>query len=141
MLFPPIDEVEEKWLPYHLHGRAQNQVSQQEWIDYEIEAHHVAAAFLADDSIPDEVFGLHDDWDSTFMKIFCTGDMSAFDHWKPSEVVDAAGIGAMEVLSWIAAGATLRMLADVTPDCRLQRVCREIGIGFGITSSGPVPIT
>lgn len=136
-LFPPIDEVEEKWKPYHLFGRAQSVVSQQEWIDYEIEAHQVAAAFLADDSIPDDVFGLHDDWDKAFMTAYCSGDMSRFDGWNPDVVVNDAGIGAMEVLSWVAAGAAMFELTGEKPQHRLQRVCRVIGIGFGITTAGP----
>lgn len=139
-LFPPIDEVEEKWRPYHLFGRAQTEVPQQEWIDFEIEAHHVAAAFLADESIPDEVFGLHDDWDKAFMSLFCAGDMTEFDGWNPDVVVDEAGIGAMEVLSWIAAGAAMAELTGKSPQHRFQQVCRVIGIGFGIASAGPSPI-
>lgn len=137
VLFPPIDEVPEEWRPYHLHGRAQTDVSQQAWIDYEIDAHKVAAAFLADDSIPDEMFGLNDAWDRAFMADFCGGDMSRFDSWVPEKVVDEAGIGAMEVLSWIAAGATMNELTHTAPTNRLQRVCREIGIGFAISTAGP----
>ena len=137
MLFPPIDEVSDDWRPYHLHGNAQAAVSQQSWIDYEIEAHKVAAAFLADDSIPDEVFGLHDDWDKSFMAQYCSGDMASFDAWMPNTVVDDGGIGAMEVLSWISAGAAMSTMTGLSPTQRLQRVCRVIGIGFGITTAGP----
>jgi 2,3-dihydroxyphenylpropionate 1,2-dioxygenase len=140
MLFPPIDEVGPEWRPYHLHGRAQQEVSQQAWIDYEIEAHKVAAAFLASPDIPDEAFGLHDDWDRAFLATYCAGDMSAFDSWDPTTVVDAAGIGAMEVLSWVAAGEAMTALTDLPPTQRLQQVCRVIGIGYGITSAGPAPI-
>lgn len=139
-LFPPIDEVSDKWRPYHLFGRAQNEVPQQEWIDYEIEAHKVAAAFLADESIPAEAFGLHDDWDKQFMASFCDGDMTVFDSWQPDPIVDNIGIGAMEVLSWVAAGAAMSQLTSTTPQHRLQRICKEIGIGFGITTAGPVAL-
>ena len=139
-LFPPIDEVTDEWRPYHLHGRKQDEVPQQKWIDYEIEAHKVAAAFLADDSIPDEVFGLHHDWDAAFMAQYCTGDMSSFDAWNPDTVVADGGIGAMEVLSWIAAGAAMGELTGAVPVHRLQRVCRVMGIGFGITSAGPAAV-
>lgn len=139
-LFPPIDEVKDEWRPYHLFGKAQTQVPQQAWIDYEIEAHKVAAAFLADDSIPDEVFGLHDDWDRAFMARYCEGDMGSFDSWEPDTVVEDGGIGAMEVLSWIAAGAAMAELTGAAPRHRLQRVCRVIGIGFGITTAGPVAV-
>ena len=140
-LFPPIDEVKDEWRPWHLRGRGQSQVSQQSWIDYEIEAHRVAAKFLADDSIPDHVFGLHDDWDEAFMNLFCGGDMSVYDGWDPGRVVDDAGIGAMEVLSWVAAGAAMSTATGEAPVRRFRQVCRVMGIGFGITSAGPAPIS
>ncbi len=140
MLFPPIDEVGPEWRPYHLHGRAQTEVTQQSWIDHEIEAHRVAAAFLADPGIPDEVFGLHEDWDRAFLARYCTGDMAAFDTWVPDDVVEQAGIGAMEVLSWVAAGAAMATLTGAPPQQRLQRICREIGVGFGVTTAGPAPL-
>lgn len=140
-LFPPIDEVPEEWLPYHLYGRAQTTVSQQSWIDYEIEAHKIGAAFLADESIPAEVFGLHDDWDKKFMSDYCSGDMTVFDSWQADPIVDDIGIGAMEVLSWIAAGAAMSQLSATMPQQRLQAICKEIGIGFGITTAGPTPVS
>lgn len=140
MLFPPIDEVSDEWRPYHLFGRAQQDVSQQAWIDYEIEAHQVAAAFLADPSIPDEVFGLHEEWDRAFLELYCGGDLSVFDGWQPDQVVDDGGIGAMEVLSWMAAGEAMHALTGASPRARLQQVCRVIGIGFGITSAGPAGV-
>ena len=140
MLFPPIDEVGPEWRPYHLHGTAQQEVSQQAWIDYEIEAHQVAAAFLASPDLPDEMFGLHEDWDQAFLDAYCAGDMSVFDSWDPSSVVDAAGIGAMEVLSWVAAGEAMTALTGLPPRERLQQVCRVIGIGYGITTAGPAPV-
>lgn len=139
VLFPPIDEVSDEWRPYHLHGRAQEEVSQQSWIDYEIDAHKVAAQFLASDDIPDEAFGLNEAWDRAFLDLFCSGDLSAFDNWQPLDVVERAGIGAMEVLAWIAAGQAMHTATGETPSQRLQQVCRVIGIGYGITTSGPAP--
>lgn len=139
VLFPPIDEVGDEWRPYHLHGRAQDEVSQQEWIDYQIDAHKIAAQLLASDEIPDEVFGLNETWDREFLDLFCSGDLSTFDRWLPDDVVDTAGIGAMEVLTWIAAGQAMQTATGATPTQRLQVICRVIGIGFGITSSAPAP--
>lgn len=137
VLFPPIDEVSDQWRPYHLHGRAQTEISQQTWIDYEIEAHKGAAAFLASDDIPDEVFGLDAEWDQAFLAQYCAGDMTVFDCWDPDDVVAAAGIGAMEVLAWIAAGAAMHTATGVAATQRLQQVCRVIGIGYGIATAGP----
>ena len=140
MLFPPIDEVSDEWRPYHLFGKAQQDVPQQAWIDYEIEAHQVAAAFLADPNIPDELFGLHEEWDRAFLDRYCATELASFDDWDPDTVVEEGGIGAMEVLSWIAAREAMHALTGATPRERLQQVCRVIGIGFGITSAGPAGV-
>ena len=140
MLFPPIEEVGDQWRPYVLLGNTQHDVEQQAWIDYEIEAHEVAAAFLADPSIPDEAFGLHEDWDRAFLSQYCSGDFTQFDAWQPEQVVADGGIGAMEVLSWVAAGQAMASLTGAVPQQRLQQICRVIGVGFGITSAGPAPI-
>ncbi|MCB0979715.1 MAG: hypothetical protein H6513_11925 [Acidimicrobiaceae bacterium] len=140
MLFPPIDEVGDDWRPYHLSGNAQQAVSQQAWIDYEIEAHKVAATFLASPDIPDAMFGLHEEWDRAFLARFCSDDDATFDGWVPGEVVDAAGIGAMEVLSWVAAREAMRTLTGAVPVERLQQVCRVIGVGYGIAAAGPAEV-
>jgi 2,3-dihydroxyphenylpropionate 1,2-dioxygenase len=140
LLFPPIDEVSDEWRPYHLHGRAQVEVPQQTWIEYEIEAHKVAAAFLASPDVPDEAFGLNEAWDRAFLDVFCSADMAEFDGWLPDQVVDDAGIGAMEVLAWVAAAEAMHVATGEVPVTRLQQVCRVIGIGYGITTAGPAPI-
>ncbi|MEN9647105.1 MAG: hypothetical protein RL238_3774 [Actinomycetota bacterium] len=140
MLFPPIDEVSDEWRPYHLFGRSQQEVPQQAWIDYEIEAHQVAAAFLADPNIPDELFGLHEEWDRAFLDRYCTAELASFDDWDPDTVVEEGGIGAMEVLSWVAAREAMHALTGEAPRERLQQVCRVVGIGFGITSAGPAGV-
>lgn len=82
---------------------------------------------------------MHDDWDKKFMSDYCTGDMTVFDSWEADPIVDNIGIGAMEVLSWIAAGAAMGQLTTAAPHERLQAICKEIGIGFGITTAGPTP--
>ena len=140
MLFPPIDEVGPEWKPYHLYGTTQQEVTRQAWIDYEIEAHKVAAMFLADPNVPDDAFGLHPGWDRAFLDAYCGGDMSVFDWWQPVQVVEDGGIGAMEVLSWVAAGEAMAVLTGEAPQERLQTICRVIGVGFGITSAGPALI-
>lgn len=95
----------------------------------------------ADPNIPDEAFGLHEDWDKAFLAQYCSGDLTAFDTWQPEQVVADGGIGAMEVLSWVAAGQAMATLTGAVPQQRLQQICRVIGVGFGIVSAGPVPIS
>lgn len=137
-LFPPIDVVSDAWKPYILHGKAQSEVTQQSWIDYEIEAHQFGAQMLADDNVSEADANLKDDWDKAFMTLLCKGDLSAFDAWEPDQVMADAGIGAVEVQSWIAAAQAMKTAAEATPHQTFQQTAKEIGIGFGIAEAGPV---
>lgn len=137
VFFPTIDEVEDEWRPYILHGKAQNEVPQQSWIDYEIEAHKQGAQMLGLDEVPIEIVGLNDAWDKAFLETYCAGDLSVFDGWDPDAVMAEAGIGALEIQSWIAAAQAMRTVAAVSPSQTFQQISKEVGIGFGIAEAGP----
>ena len=138
-VFPPIDHVPQEWRPYHLFGKRQTGVSQQSWIDYQIAAHHQGALIIAEESMPLEAVGINSKWDREFMDIFCSGDLSTFDSWEPDDVVAAAGIGAMETLSWIAAGQAIQTATSARPRSLFLEGCREVGVGFGVAEAGPAP--
>ncbi|RAK62464.1 3-carboxyethylcatechol 2,3-dioxygenase [Phenylobacterium kunshanense] len=136
-LFPPIDAVQPEWRPYILHGKAQADVPQQAWIDYEIQAHRMGAQMLAQDQVTPEMAGLKDAWDKAFLATFCGGDLSVFDGWDPEQVMDEAGIGAVETQSWVAAGQAMLTASGAAPRAIFQEVSKEVGIGFGIAEAGP----
>lgn len=137
MLFPPIDTVGEEWKPYILNGKAQAEVSQQAWIDWEIAAHTEAAQMLALEQVTPEMAGLNEAWDKAFIDIYCNEDLSVFDDWDAGKVADEAGIGAVEVQSWIAAAQAMTTAAATRPKKVFQEISKEIGIGFGIACAGP----
>lgn len=135
MLFPPIDQVGDDWKPYILHGKAQNKVPQQAWIDFEIEAHKVGAQFLADDGMTPEMVGLNDPWDKAFLAAFCDGNLAQFDAWDPAQVMADAGIGAVETQSWIAAAQAMKTATGKNPEPVFHELSKEIGIGFAIAET------
>mgnify|MGYP003576676969 CR=1 FL=1 len=137
-LFPPIDEVQPEWRPYILHGKAQSEVPQQDWIDYEIREHHVGAQILASDEATPQMAGLNDPWDKAFLAAYCSDDLSGFDRWDPEQVMAEAGIGAVETQSWIAAGQAMLTATGTPPRAMFQEVSMEVGIGFGVAEAGPV---
>ena len=137
-LFPPIDTVGAKWKPYILHGKAQSEVSQQAWIDYEIKAHKIAARLLASRFVTKKMAGLNDGWDKAFLDLFCAGDLTVFDAWEPEKVMAEAGIGAVETQSWIAAAAAMHAATGATPRIVFHEVSKEIGIGFGIAEASQI---
>lgn len=140
MFFPPIDAVDPEWKPYILHGKAQQEVPQQAWIDYEIAAHKQGAQLLALEEVTDEAIGLKDDWDKAFLRTYCSGDLAAFDSWDADQVMEEAGIGAVEVQSWIAAAQAMQTATGAKPKQVFQQISKEVGIGFGIAEAGPASL-
>jgi 2,3-dihydroxyphenylpropionate 1,2-dioxygenase len=136
-LFPPIHVVADEWKPYILRGKAQSDVPQQAWIDFEIGAHRMGAQMLAADQVTPQMAGLNDAWDKAFMAAFCSDDLSGFDAWDADQVMAEAGIGAVETQSWIAAGQAMLTASGAAPRQVFQEIAKEVGIGFGIAEAGP----
>ncbi len=136
-LFPSIDNVSDEWRPYILNGKRQTDVPQQSWIDYEIAEHHKASFMLTDDSVPIDTYGIKEHWDKAFLEKFCAGEMDVFDGWTSTDVLQATGIGTMEILSWIAAAAAMKAATGQAPREMFYNPCREIGVGFGVAETPP----
>lgn len=137
MLFPPIDTVGPEWKPYILNGKTQNEVSQEDWMNWEISAHKEAAKFLVDDNVSMSDIGLNQGWDDAFLKQLCNNDLQSFDEWDPNQVMEEGGIGALELQTWIAAAQAMKTATGVQPKKTFHELCKEIGTGFGIVESGP----
>lgn len=140
MLFPAIDDVAPEWRPYHLLGNRQTAVPQQKWIDYEIEAHHMAVDMLRRGELPVEALKIDPKWDRAFLSALEREDLSVFDHWTPERVIARGGFGAMEVLSWITAAQTMDDATGQRPTTIFHRGIPEVGVGFAIAETEPAPL-
>ena len=139
-LFPAIDDVSDEWRPYHLLGNRQSEVPQARWIAYEHDAHHAAAGMLARGEIPMAALKISAEWDRGFLDLLAHGDLASVDRWTPRELIAQAGFGAMEVLSWVAAVQCMADATGVRPTASFQCAIPEVGVGFGITETDPVPL-
>ncbi|MEM9740410.1 MAG: hypothetical protein AAF829_11120 [Pseudomonadota bacterium] len=136
IVFPPITDAEmgQEWKPYILHGKKQTKVPQQDWIDWEFEAHKEAAQMFAGFEGPPEEVGVIEKWDRALLKDYCAGDLAQFDAWEAEQIMADAGIGAVEVQSWIAAAQAMKSASGADPKTTFQRGMRELGIA----EAGPV---
>lgn len=134
-LFPAIDDVSDEWRPYHLLGKRQDEVSQQKWMTFEIDMHHMAAGMLARGEIPAEALKISDIWDRAFLDLLENGDISVVDDWTAEAVIEGGGFGAMEILTWIAATQAMESLTGKRPHTAFYRAIPEVGIGFGIAET------
>ena len=70
--------------------------------------------------------------DARFLEVLTSGDLSQFDGWNPGEVVKEAGIGSMELHTWIAATAAHLAAGGKNPQQDFYSVAPELGIAAGI---------
>jgi 2,3-dihydroxyphenylpropionate 1,2-dioxygenase len=75
---------------------------------------------------------LNQEADERFLEIFCDNRLEEFDHWDQQELVREAGIGSMELHTWIAAAAAHKAAGGSAPVNDFYSVAMELGIACGI---------
>jgi 2,3-dihydroxyphenylpropionate 1,2-dioxygenase len=84
---------------------------------------------------PPEEFSLIREFDETFLGHVTRGDLAPLDEWQPQEVVATAGIGAMEILTWLAAASCASEMGAANPSVQFYDPIIEFGVGFGLIES------
>jgi len=107
-------------------------LSPQEWIDRLEEMHIEGAKMITRGERTAEHMRLNADADERFLEVLTSGDLSQYDSWNPTEVVKEAGIGSMELHTWIAATAAHLAAGGETPITDFYSVAPELGIAAGI---------
>jgi len=75
---------------------------------------------------------LNQEADEKFLDVFCNNRLEEFDEWDPYALVEEAGIGSMELHTWIAAGAAHKAAGGSAPVTDFYTVAAELGIAAGI---------
>ncbi len=71
-------------------------------------------------------FRLNKAFDADFLRLFLAGDYQAFDAWEPDEVIEKAGVGAIEIQQWIAAGSAAKAFESRSQHARLLLFGRRV---------------
>ncbi|HEX7416421.1 MAG TPA: hypothetical protein VF315_00080, partial [Steroidobacteraceae bacterium] len=61
-----------------------------------------------------------------------TGELERMDAWDPAWLVEQAGVGSLEIHTWLAAAAAHRAAGGALPSLDLYAEALEYGIAFGI---------
>jgi len=107
-------------------------LSPQQWIERLEEMHIEGAKMITRGERTAEHMRLNADADARFLKVLTGGDLSQFDGWVPEDVVREAGIGSMELHTWIAATAAHLAAGGARPQTDFYSVAPELGIAAGI---------
>ena len=105
------------------------------WFKRLHDMHMEGAHMLIDGTRTREHIRLNPDCDRRFLDVLERGALEEMDGLATPETVEKAGIGFMELHSWIAAAAAYRAGGAVPPIRTLYAPALEYGIGYGMAYS------
>ena len=107
-------------------------LSPEQWIELLEHMHHEGAEMIVRGERTAKDMKLNQEADERFLEIFCDNRLEEFDHWDQQELVREAGIGSMELHTWIAAAAAHKAAGGSAPVNDFYSVAMELGIACGI---------
>ena len=107
-------------------------LSPEQWIEMLEHMHHEGAEMIVRGERTAKDMKLNQEADERFLDIFCDNRLEEFDHWDQQELVREAGIGSMELHTWIAAAAAHKAAGGSAPVKDFYSVAMELGIACGI---------
>lgn len=103
-----------------------------QWIDLLEVMHHEGAEMIVRGERTAKDMKLNQEADERFLDVFCGNRLDEFDDWDQQKLVEEAGIGSMELHTWIAAAAAHRAAGGSAPVRDFYTVAPELGIACGI---------
>ena len=94
--------------------------------------HHEGAEMIVKGERTAADMRLNEKSDKRFLKILSDFDLNKFDEWNQNELVREAGIGSMELQTWIAAASAHKAAGGKNPVLDFYSVAPEIGIAAGV---------
>ena len=113
-------------------GEDESSLSSEEWISRLEEMHHEGAEMIVKGERTAADMRLNEKSDKRFLKILSDFDLNKFDEWNQNELVREAGIGSMELQTWIAAASAHKAAGGKNPVLDFYSVAPEIGIAAGV---------
>ena len=117
-------------------GKDALSMSREEWLERLDKMHHEGAAMIARGERTAKDMRLNPDRDRAFLEVICGNELGLLDDWDTSVIVEEAGIGFMELHSWIAAVAAHRVAGGSQPKVDFYSLAPEIGIAAGVIHAG-----
>ena len=109
-------------------------LTRKQWLDRLHDMHHEGAEMIARGERTAAQMHLNAEIDNRFLEIMEANRLEEYDSWDQQDMVAKAGIGAMELHTWIAAAAAHRQAGGQPPAVRFYSVAPEIGIAAGVVA-------
>ncbi len=117
---------------YQLAGGQSKGMSHGEWLARLEVMHREGAKMLVDGSRTRADLKLNPEVDARFLDILVSGDLARVDALDPNWLVEHAGIGSLEMHTWVAAAAANAAAGGSAPIVDIYAEALEYGIAFGM---------
>jgi 2,3-dihydroxyphenylpropionate 1,2-dioxygenase len=135
--YPDIGTGTASVTDWQMRGDLATRMSNADWLHRLDAMHHEGAEMLVNGTRTRADLKLNPQVDGQFLKIISSGDLQLADALDPAALVAQAGIGFLELHTWIAAAAAHQAAGGEPPTVDLYAEALEYGIAFGMVHSGP----
>jgi len=111
-------------------------LSHEEWIDRLEVMHYEGAEMIVRGERTARDMRLNEASDRKFLDVLTRNALDEFDHWEQKSLIEEAGIGSMELHTWIAAAAAHKASGGAAPELDFYAVTPELGIATGVVHAG-----
>jgi 2,3-dihydroxyphenylpropionate 1,2-dioxygenase len=132
--YPSIGTADQRVADYQLSG-GKIGMSHAEWLERLEVMHREGAQMLVDGTRTRADLKLNPEVDAQFLEAITSSNLAQVDEWDPTWMVEHAGIGSLELHTWIAAAAANAAAGGTPPVADLYAETLEYGIAFGMVHS------
>ena len=135
--FPLVGEGADEVTRWQLAGERGGTFTEAEWLERLRVMHLEGAEMLVDGSRTRQDICLNPEFDRFFLDVLTGGSLESFASWEPADVMAEAGVGSLELHTWIAAAAAHAEARGSRPQTAVYADTLEYGIGFGMVCGMP----
>jgi len=130
--YPAYGTAEKEVTAWQLGGQGGNGIGQQQWLDKLKQMHQDGAQMLVSGQRTRADIKLNPEVDRRFLDIVTSETLGDVDDWDAEDIVEQAGIGWMEMHTWVAACAANETAGGGVPQVDIYAETLEYGIATGI---------
>jgi len=131
--YPALGDGDERVTAWQISGGDDpRSFTREQWLKRLDVMHHEGAEMIARGERTAAQMHLNAEADQRFLRIFTANRLADFDDWDQNALVEEAGIGSMELHTWVAAAAAHKVAGGTPPEVSFYSVAPELGIAAGI---------
>lgn len=131
--YPALGDGEEPVEAWQISGGDDPEsLTREQWLERLHHMHHEGAEMIARGERTAAQMHLNAQADRRFLNIMQENKLDEYDNWDQGTLIAEAGIGSMELHTWIAAAAAHRQAGGNSPHIGFYDVMPEIGIAAGV---------